>query len=119
VNGLDVVDLGHGISVDRDVKLPLREAEDRVDRHFEVGVLVLLSDQDVVRVDLPHIPEVRAVEADHRGSQRDVARTMWIVGHSQLLRAGLTVADRGSPALDRLWSPDAICGRIRMTVAVQ
>ena len=91
MNGLDVVDLGHRVPVDRDLKLPVREAEDRVDRHFEVGMLAVLSDQDVVRVDLPHIPELRAVEAQHRGSHRDVAGTVWIVGHSHLLCAGLTM----------------------------
>jgi hypothetical protein len=50
------------------VKLPVREAQDCVDRHFEVGMLAVPTDQDVVRVDLPDIPEFRAVEAHHRDS---------------------------------------------------
>jgi hypothetical protein len=52
---LDVVDLGHGISVDRDLELPVREAANRVDRHFEIGVLAVLPDQKVVRVDLTNV----------------------------------------------------------------
>jgi hypothetical protein len=45
MSGLDVVDLGHGVSVDRDLELSVREAANRVDRHFEVGMLAVLTDQ--------------------------------------------------------------------------
>jgi len=57
VSGFDVVDLGHRVAIDRDLELTVREAEDGVDRHFEVGVFAFPSNQEIVRVDLPDMPE--------------------------------------------------------------
>ena len=45
VDGLHVVDLGHRIPVYRNLELPLAEVLDGVDRHVEIGMLPLLSDQ--------------------------------------------------------------------------
>ena len=91
VGRLLIVDRRDRIKVDRDLQFAVFNPADRVDRHFEITVLTLLVDQDVVRMDLSHIPEFRAVETQHLGSHRDVARTVWIVGHSQLLCAGRTL----------------------------
>jgi hypothetical protein len=68
VSGLDIVDLRHRVPVDGDLKLPFRESEDCVDRHFEVGMLTVLSNQEVVRVDFTDMAEQGAIEAHHRGS---------------------------------------------------
>jgi hypothetical protein len=91
VGGLDVVDLGHRVPVDRDLKLPVRETEDGVDWHFEVGVLAFPANEQIVRVDLSDMAEQGAIEAHHRGPQRDVSGTVRIVSHSHLLCAGLTI----------------------------
>src|SRR5687768_14763890 len=81
VRGLDVVDLGHGVSVDRDLELSVREAANRMDRHFEVGMLAVLHDQEVVWVDLTDMSKQRAVEGSNWGSHRNVAGTVRIVRH--------------------------------------
>jgi len=57
VGGLLVVDLGHGLPVDRHPERAILDAEDRVARHFEIGVLALVADEEVVRIDLADVPE--------------------------------------------------------------
>jgi hypothetical protein len=81
MSGLDVVDLGHGVSVDRDLEFTICLAANRVDRHFEVGMLAVLPDQEVVRVDLTDMSKQRAVEGSNWDSHRNVAGAVRIVSH--------------------------------------
>src|SRR5215204_757149 len=92
VGGLDVVDRGYGVSVNCDLELSFRECENRMDRHFEVVMFAVLSDQEVVRVDLTHMSKPRAVEGAHRSPDRDVARTVRVVSHRCLLWVGVAVS---------------------------
>src|SRR5688500_8316045 len=92
MSSLDVVDLGHGVSVDRDLELTICHATNRMDRHFEVGMLTVLPDQEVVRVDLTDMSKQRAVEGSNRGSHRNVSGTVRIVSHLHLLWAGAFVS---------------------------
>src|SRR3954462_8047052 len=89
MNGFDVIDLGHRVPVDGDLKLTVRETENGVNWHFEVGVLAFPSDEQVVRVDLPNMAEQGVIESHHRGSHGDVTGTVRIVAHSYLLCGGL------------------------------
>jgi hypothetical protein len=91
MNGFDVVDLGHGVLIDRDLELAVRETEDGVDLHFEVGVLAFPCNEQIVRVNLPDMAEQGVIEAHHRGSHGDVTGTVRIVAHSYLLYSGLAM----------------------------
>src|SRR5829696_2597241 len=73
-----------------------------MDRYFEVVMLPVLANQQVVRVNLAHVSEQRAVEGAHRGPHWDVACSVRIVSHPRISfapesQSRLMLPGHGSP----------------------
>jgi hypothetical protein len=71
-----VVDFVDCPAVDRDTQFAVFEADDRVDRDFEIAVLAFVMDQDEVRVDVADFAEEIAVVGDHRRADWDAGGVM-------------------------------------------
>jgi hypothetical protein len=78
---LDIINLGHGLSVDRDMELTVDDALDGVDRHVQVFVLALLPDEEIVGMNLPDITEKSTTETTHGHTDGDLVGAVWVERH--------------------------------------